>query len=42
MIPAGMVERGDRKQTADDVSKAAWTMSKPGGGHAAGISSGDA
>ena len=31
-IPAGVVERGERKQTADQVSKAVQTMSKPGTG----------
>jgi hypothetical protein len=29
-IPAGKVERGERKQTVDEVSKADSTMSKPG------------
>jgi hypothetical protein len=40
-IPAGVVERGERKQTADQVSKAVQTMSKPGAGTTPGISSGD-
>jgi hypothetical protein len=42
MIPAGMVERGERKRTAAEASKAEWAMSKPGGDHSSGISSGDA
>ena len=29
MIPSGKVERGERKQTADDVSKVVQVMSKP-------------
>src|SRR6184192_4393715 len=37
-----MIERGERKRTADDVSKADETMSKPGGCHSSGISLGDA
>ena len=39
-IPAGKVERGERKQTVDEVSKADWTMSKPGGDPSSGISLG--
>jgi hypothetical protein len=40
MIPAGMVERGERKQTVDEVSKADWAMSE--GDPSSGMSSGDA
>ena len=29
MIPAGKVERSERKRTASEVSKADWAMSKP-------------
>jgi len=36
-----VVERRERKQTADQVSKAVQTMSKPGAGTTPGISSGD-
>jgi hypothetical protein len=35
-----MIERGERKRTADDVSKADWAISKPGGCHSSGISLG--
>ena len=41
MIPAGMVERGERKQTVDDVSKADQAMPKPGDDPSSGISSED-
>ena len=41
-IPAGKVERGERKRTVDEVSKADETMSKPGGDPSFGISLGDA
>ena len=41
-IPAGKVERGERKQTADEVSKRDKTMPKPGGDPSSGISLGDA
>ena len=40
MIPAGMVERGERKRTAASV-EIPQTMSKPRGGTSFGISSGD-
>jgi hypothetical protein len=36
-----MIERGERKRTADDVSKADWAMPKPGDCHSSGISLGD-
>jgi hypothetical protein len=39
-IPAGKVERGERKQTLDEVSKADKAMSKPGGYPSSGISLG--
>jgi hypothetical protein len=39
MIPAGMIERGERKRTASEASKA---MSKPRGDPSCGISSEDA
>src|ERR1700681_2228083 len=39
MIPAGKVERGERKQTASEASKADYIMSKPGGYPSSGISS---
>jgi hypothetical protein len=42
MISAGKVERGERKQTVDEVSKADQTMSELGGDPSPGISSGDA
>ena len=42
MITAGKVERGERKQTVDEVSKADQTMSELGGDPSPGISSGDA
>jgi hypothetical protein len=42
MIPAGKVERGERKQTVDEVSKVHQVMSKPGVVSSSGISSGDA
>src|SRR5690348_13882389 len=42
MIPAGMVERGEREQTADEVSKRDYAMAKPGGDPSSGISLGDA
>jgi hypothetical protein len=42
MIPAGKVERGERKQTVDEVSKADQMMSELGGDPSPGISSGDA
>jgi hypothetical protein len=29
MIPAGTVERGERKRTADEVSKADWGAAEP-------------
>jgi hypothetical protein len=41
MIPAGMVERGERKQTASEASKADQVMSKPGADPSSGISSED-
>jgi hypothetical protein len=41
MIPAGKVERGERKRTVDEVSKADYAMSKPGGDPCSGISSGE-
>ena len=41
MIPTGMVERGERKRTAAEASKADLVMSKPGGDPSSGISSGD-
>ena len=41
-IPAGTVERGERKRTAAEVSKADKAMPKPGGDPSSGISSGDA
>src|SRR5216684_7379436 len=41
VIPAGKVERGERKQTASEASKADWAMSKPGGDPSSGISSED-
>jgi hypothetical protein len=31
MIPAGKVERGERKQTASEASKADWVTSNPEG-----------
>src|ERR1700730_5885124 len=37
-----MIERGERKRHADEVSKADYTISKPGGCHSSGISLGDA
>ena len=37
MIPAGKVERGERKQTVDEVSKADQTMSELGGDPSPGI-----
>ena len=40
-IPAGKIERGERKQIVDEVSKADQTMSKPGGDPSSGISLGD-
>ena len=40
MIPAGMVERGERKRTTSEVSKTVQTMSKPGVGYSSGISPG--
>jgi hypothetical protein len=40
MISAGVVERGERKQTADEVSKWDQAMLKPGAGHSSGTSSG--
>ena len=40
-IPAGTVERGERKRTAAEVSKADYAMSEPGGDPPSGISSGD-
>jgi hypothetical protein len=39
-IPAGKVERGERKRTADEV-KADWMMSKPGADPTSGMSLGD-
>jgi len=42
MIPAGAVERGERKRTADEASKALEMMSKPGAHLPSGISSEDA
>ena len=36
-----MIERGERKRTAAEVSKADWAMSKPGADPASGISLGD-
>jgi hypothetical protein len=42
MIPSGKVERGERKQTADDVSKVVQVMSKPRVGQSFGIILGDA
>ncbi len=41
MIPAGTVERGERKQTASEASKADYVMSKPGADPSSGISSVD-
>ena len=41
MIPAGKVERGERKQTASEASKADQVVSKPGGDPSSGISSVD-
>ena len=41
MIPAGTVERDERKRTASEASKSDWTMSKPGADPSPGISSGD-
>jgi hypothetical protein len=41
MIPAGMVERGERKRTAAEASKLTLAMSKPGVGTTFGISSED-
>ena len=41
MISAGKVERGERKRTADEVSKADLVMPKPGGDPSFGISLGD-
>jgi hypothetical protein len=41
MIPAGTVERGERKRTVDEVSKADWVMSKPRVDPTFGISSVD-
>jgi hypothetical protein len=40
MIPAGKVERGERKQTVDEVSKADYDVKT--GGPPSGINSGDA
>src|SRR4030081_2726217 len=42
VIPAGKVERGERKQTASEASKADSVVSKPGGDPSSGISSVDA
>ncbi len=42
MIPSGKVESGERKQTADDVSKVVQVMSKPRAGQTFGIILGDA
>src|SRR5947207_2255432 len=36
-----MIERGERKRTAVEVSKADWAMSKPGADPASGISLGE-
>jgi hypothetical protein len=41
MIPAGMVERGERKRTAAEASKCDYVMSKPEAVPSSGISSGD-
>jgi hypothetical protein len=41
MIPAGKVERGERKRTVGEVFEIAETMSELGAGTASGISSGD-
>ena len=41
MIPSGMVEGGERKRTAAEVSKSDQVMPKPGGGPSSGISLGD-
>ena len=41
MILAGTVERGERKRTAAEASKADLAMSKPGGDPSCEISSGD-
>jgi hypothetical protein len=41
MIPAGTVERGERKRTVDEVSKSDQVMSKPGADPSSGISLGD-
>ena len=41
MIPAGTVERGERKRTVDEVSKSDQAMSKPGADPSSGISLGD-
>jgi hypothetical protein len=41
MIPAGTVERGERKRTIDEVSKSDQAMSKPGADPPSGISLGD-
>ena len=41
MIPAGKVERGERKRTVDEVSKADSVMSKPRVDPSFGISSVD-
>ena len=40
-ISAGEVERGERKRTVDEVSKADKAMPKPGGDPSSGISSGE-
>ena len=40
-IPTGKVERGERKRTAAEASKAVKTMSKPGADPSPGISLGD-
>src|SRR6516162_553374 len=40
-ISAGEVERGERKRTVDEVSKADKAMPKPGGDPPSGISSGE-